>query len=227
MVVVIRNVKHIVSILHMAAKNPCEVSSDNEASQSVDGHGGANLPEKEPVINFVKEVPDELKCPLCLDVLNVPTLTSCGHHFCNGCIQSVFSIAGTAVECPVCRQNNPTTMIDRATERRINGLKVHCSNKLEGCTWIGEKVEVEKHTHNSCEFELVHCEYKGVGCVEKVMRKDLSEHLVRSISRHLYLTMKATEKQCVQLQEKDKEIEALKTHVQELENSRRMRLDTY
>ena len=52
-------------------------------------------------IVFVEEVPKDLYCPLCLEVLTEPYLTDCGHHFCNGCLAPLLK---DKEPCPVCRE---------------------------------------------------------------------------------------------------------------------------
>lgn len=51
-----------------------------------------------------KFIPDslrkELECLVCLEIIKEPTLTKCGHSFCNDCIRKVLN---TQKECPVCR----------------------------------------------------------------------------------------------------------------------------
>ena len=51
------------------------------------------------------EFEDELKCPICLDLMNVPVTAGCGHTFCRICVtRSVSSTRTNASKCPVCRK---------------------------------------------------------------------------------------------------------------------------
>ncbi|GMP87791.1 hypothetical protein CsSME_00040023 [Camellia sinensis var. sinensis] len=43
----------------------------------------------------------ELKCPLCLNLLNRPTLLPCNHIFCDSCVPRLTHFGS---ECPVCKQ---------------------------------------------------------------------------------------------------------------------------
>ena len=50
----------------------------------------------------VAEKPNDAKCPVCLDQLDVPkTLPKCGHVFCTTCIDEAFKRSKT---CPVCKE---------------------------------------------------------------------------------------------------------------------------
>ena len=48
---------------------------------------------------------DDLKCPICLELMVVPVTAGCGHSFCRSCVtRSVSSIRINASKCPVCRK---------------------------------------------------------------------------------------------------------------------------
>lgn len=46
---------------------------------------------------------EQLLCPICLDVFNLPVSTPCGHNFCRDCIQGYWQSAGLS-QCPMCKQ---------------------------------------------------------------------------------------------------------------------------
>ncbi|XP_041663833.1 E3 ubiquitin-protein ligase TRIM39-like [Cheilinus undulatus] len=46
---------------------------------------------------------EQLLCPICLDLLNQPVSTPCGHNFCRECIQGYWQSANLS-QCPVCKQ---------------------------------------------------------------------------------------------------------------------------
>lgn len=57
-----------------------------------------------------------LRCPVCLDLLNLPVSTPCGHNFCKDCIRGYWQ--STALpQCPVCKQK-----YDRRPELKVNTL---------------------------------------------------------------------------------------------------------
>lgn len=59
---------------------------------------------------------EQLRCPVCLDLLSLPVSTPCGHNFCKDCIRGYWQ--STAVpQCPVCKQK-----YDRRPELNVNTL---------------------------------------------------------------------------------------------------------
>lgn len=59
---------------------------------------------------------EQLRCPVCLDLLNLPVSTPCGHNFCKDCIQGYWQ-STTLSQCPVCKQK-----YDRRPELKVNTL---------------------------------------------------------------------------------------------------------
>ncbi|KAF8926951.1 hypothetical protein BGZ47_002455 [Haplosporangium gracile] len=55
-----------------------------------------------------------LKCSICMETMNVPTMLRCGHAFCRACIHMALNVAR---HCPMCRQ--PTT------RTRLQELEFH------------------------------------------------------------------------------------------------------
>ena len=72
------------------------------AGEDVHGRGGGRkAKEKEAEA----EVPEE--CPICLEEMESPTTTQCGHNFCHECIVNTLNSAPDVQDqlCPVCRTN--------------------------------------------------------------------------------------------------------------------------
>lgn len=59
---------------------------------------------------------EQLLCPICLDLLNLPVSTPCGHNFCKDCIQGYWQSAKLS-QCPICKQK-----YDKRPELRVNTL---------------------------------------------------------------------------------------------------------
>lgn len=59
---------------------------------------------------------EQLRCPVCLDLLNLPVSTPCGHNFCKDCILGYWQ-STTLPQCPVCKQK-----YDRRPELKVNTL---------------------------------------------------------------------------------------------------------
>ena len=126
---------------------------------------------------FLKEVPDEvqIECPICLQVmLKDPHLVSCcGHHFCGPCIERSFSRP-----CPLCKSANYKSVVNKGLLRTINGLRVYCINQTEGCEWLGDLKDLDRHLNtsnrtNGCQYVEVTCLFN---CSAKIKRHLLEFH---------------------------------------------------
>ena len=117
---------------------------------------------------LTEKPPDSLICPVCLLPCREPHLISCcGIKSCNCCISRV-QLAGQP--CPFCRTPEFQTMIDRDIERQILNLKVYCNNKEDGCTWIGELRQLERHLDTCFYHDTTSCKYKcGLRCPQQQM----------------------------------------------------------
>ena len=130
-------------------------------------------------LSFVKEVPEqiEIECPVCLSILTDPHIVSCcGHNFCGSCIERVKASDGS---CPMCKEKEYQSFIDKKCSRIINGLEVYCNNKEKGCQWKGELKNLSTHLNKEkregeCQYEEVKCQYKK--CQERKQRKHIKFH---------------------------------------------------
>ena len=130
-------------------------------------------------LSFVKELPEhvEIECPVCLNILTDPHLVSCcGHNFCGSCIERVKASNGS---CPMCKEKEYQSFIDKKCSRIINGLEVYCSNKEKGCQWKGELKNMSTHLNKEkregdCQYEEVKCQYEE--CQERYQRRYLKNH---------------------------------------------------
>ncbi|XP_011404978.1 PREDICTED: TNF receptor-associated factor 3-like [Amphimedon queenslandica] len=130
-------------------------------------------------LSFVKEVPEnmEIDCPICLNILTDPHIVSCcGHNFCGSCIERIKASNGS---CPMCKEKDYLSFVDKKCSRRINGLEVYCSNKEKGCQWKGELKNMSTHRNKEkiegeCQYEEVKCRYEK--CLERKQRRYLKDH---------------------------------------------------
>ena len=149
---------------------------------------------------FVEEVPEELVCSaICTKVLRDPHLTDCcGQHFCNSCLQRWFKRQGKQV-CPHCRMERFSRILDKPVKRRIDQLKMHCTNHKAGCEWVGELSSVQTHLNSDsgCGYVEVDCTNRCTECCSncgsrhtsnllKVRRKDLARHLEQECPKRRY-----------------------------------------
>ena len=156
----------------------------------------------EDEIKFLERPPKESECPVCLQVMTKPVLSSCcGHHFCQACIDHAIDRNHI---CPLCNEQGFTTFLDKNCERKIKALKVSCKLKFRGCEWVGELGRLEHHLDmkmGDCEFVEVECEFSSLGCTVKIPRKDLAQHYNSNMHKHLMLSLRTTSRLEHQLQE--------------------------
>ena len=132
------------------------------------------------LIQFLKPLEDDFKCPICFEILQEPHLTTCcgNHHLCKGCMENIKEANGG---CPFCQKKPFTGFIDKRFERQLNELKVYCIYKPKGCDWIGNFGKIEQHLsideqNGECQFVAVKCPV-SVECEEYIFRKYLKNHI--------------------------------------------------
>ena len=124
--------------------------------------------------DFVEQPPKDFFCPVSFAVLLEPYLTQCcGNHLSQEAYQRL-----QGQPCPVCREENLTSVKDKFHMRRVLSLKVRCPHKAEGCEWQGELRSLEQHLNTNssageCRYVDVDCPY---ACGERVQRRSLEEH---------------------------------------------------
>ena len=114
---------------------------------------------------FVERPPVQVQCecPICLQILRDPQqVTCCGNSYCKVCIDSVTD----SKPCPTCNKAF-TTFPDKRLRRTLGGFRVYCSNKEEGCKWVGELGDLEMHLNSkpSSERQLEGCLFEKVACI--------------------------------------------------------------
>ena len=200
---------------------PSPVSAHIRSPPREESHPERNKRDKlEDEIEFLERPSKEFECPVCLQVMTKPVLTSCcGHHFCQACIDR--AIARNHI-CPLCNEQGFTTLLDKDRERKIKDLKVSCKLKFWGCEWTGELGRLERHLDmkwGDCEFVEVECEFSSLGCTVKPPRKDLSHHYNSNMRSHLMLSLRTTSRLEHQLQEQhQQQDEAMRAVWQSLHN---------
>ncbi len=105
----------------------------------------------------------QVECPICLSVLREPHLVSCcGYNYCQLCIQRVQQDS----PCPTCNEAGFSVFPNKGLKRSICTLHVRCSYRRNGCQWVGELGELEKHLNESPKAgeQLVGCEFAEVEC---------------------------------------------------------------
>ena len=131
--------------------------------------------------SFVNNPPENVQsdCPVCLLIVRDPhQVTCCGYSFCQVCIQRIKT---DKKPCPTCNTEDITDFPDKRLARSLISSKVRCSHQKEGCGWMGELGQLDKHLNknpklnkrlNGCEFTEVKCSY----CQDIMFRQQLNVH---------------------------------------------------
>lgn len=128
--------------------------------------------------SFVRLLPSDLQseCSICLYVLREPYLVGCcGYRFCRTCIEPIQNQPRR--KCPLCNQQNFSSLPDKQLERILNDKLVYCANKSGGCSWNGRLAELETHLNppakkGGCLLAKVQCYH----CKELVLRSSIRTH---------------------------------------------------
>ena len=125
--------------------------------------------------DFVEEVPDGLRCPVCLLAFREPHfLNCCGARVCSSCLRSI------GVHCPLCRSNFQNILCSELSKDVLR-LKVYCNYKSKGCKWTGELGQLQEHAGEGGTCEYLSVVYPS-GCGQMVPRKLIDEHLLEECS---------------------------------------------
>ena len=119
------------------------------------------------------------ECPACLHILREPyQVNCCGYAFCRVCIDSIDSDKGP---CPCCNNTTYNKFEDKGKKRSLYAFKVYCSNKKQGCQWVGELGQLDNHLNlnpsqqnqlQGCQLSQIKCLY----CSELFLRSDIDDH---------------------------------------------------
>ncbi|XP_035671213.1 TNF receptor-associated factor 3-like [Branchiostoma floridae] len=127
-------------------------------------------------LQYVFPLDDRYKCPICSSVLDAPRQTSCGHRFCDRCLQQAFR-KGDA-HCPIDKEVLSANEVfrDRCAEKEILQLVIYCPNREFGCKEQLPLKELESHLQE-CKYTRVECIHKDQGCDALFPRHQLAQHL--------------------------------------------------
>ena len=131
--------------------------------------------------DFIDKPPKSVQseCPVCLLVLKEPyQVTCCGYAYCRACIET---IEKNNKPCPCCNLNNFDKFEDKRLKRSLYEFKVYCSNRKEGCQWVGELRQLDNHLNpnptkekqlDGCKFTQVKC----LHCYSEFLRSTVQLH---------------------------------------------------
>ncbi|KAL4704135.1 hypothetical protein ACJJTC_003420 [Scirpophaga incertulas] len=141
------------------------------------------------------------ECPVCLNWLRDPVITTCGHKFCKSCITSWLQNSG---HCPIDNINlsmKVDIFPDNYTKREIQEQRMSCPFADKGCTLKVTPLDLDAHIA-SCEFNQpqtstqkdirVPCSFQAVGCKETFeSQEEMNAHLHNDIQSHMSYLMNA------------------------------------
>ena len=129
--------------------------------------------------HFVNPPPDDVICPLCLDIAEEPyQFTCCGQHICKKCKdtfkqQATTTRTNTSCQspcCPMCREKKYKISPDKYFERNtLNNLLIWCS---EGC---GQEIELGRLKSHLSQCPCIQLDCPN-GCGLKVQGQLMAEH---------------------------------------------------
>ncbi|XP_046855647.1 TNF receptor-associated factor 6-like [Xenia sp. Carnegie-2017] len=119
-----------------------------------------------------KKIHPKFICTYCHHLLVNPMQTSCGHLFCESCIDIVLGCSDP--RCPEDEQelNQNEVFPDAFARRELRTIRLHCPSN--NCNWFGTYEELEGHSQ-VCEHALISCVHKQ--CNIQLHRSLLDEHL--------------------------------------------------
>ena len=107
---------------------------------------------------YANPPPDRLICKIChLPCREAQLSECCGHVFCKRDLEKMRASAAVTYACPICRVEPFNTYPNRAVDREIRELHIHCVNAKDGCTWTGELARVNEHL-TKCEITCSNCQ---------------------------------------------------------------------
>lgn len=111
--------------------------------------------------DFVEELSQDYMCPVTWEVLRDPQQTTCcGHHL---SLEAATTLQQDGKSCPICNEPNLATVPDKFHKRKVNDLKVRCSNKKNGCGWVGDFRSLGQHSDGCAKrpWQCDYCDFKG------------------------------------------------------------------
>ena len=110
---------------------------------------------------FVDRPSHDFFCPVSLELLLEPKLTSCcGHHLSE---EVATRLQREEKPCPMCNAEEWSAVLDKYHRRKVHEVRVLCWQKENGCKWVGEVNGLKQHA-DSCEKRPWECEYCELKC---------------------------------------------------------------
>ena len=111
--------------------------------------------------NFVERPSEDFFCPVSLELLLEPQLTSCcGHHL---SLEAATRLQREGKACPLCNGEQWSIMLDKYHRRKVHEVRVRCWHTDNGCAWAGEVNDLKRHA-DACEKRPWECQYCALKC---------------------------------------------------------------
>ena len=111
--------------------------------------------------DFVRKPFRDYFCPVTFELLTDPRQTNscCGRHLSR---EVAVKLEAEGKPCPLCKKMLLKTADDLFFQRKVMELRVRCSHRRQGCSWVGELRALESHlivgsVGGQCRFVDVEC----------------------------------------------------------------------
>ena len=111
--------------------------------------------------DFVERPSEDFFCPVSLELLLEPQLTSCcGHHL---SLEAATRLQREGKACPLCNGEQWSAMLDKYHRRKVHEVRVRCWHTDNRCAWAGEVNDLKRHA-DVCEKRPWECQYCALKC---------------------------------------------------------------
>ncbi|GAM24409.1 hypothetical protein SAMD00019534_075840, partial [Acytostelium subglobosum LB1] len=140
----------------MMVKNTSNTCGAKRESDISDSSGDEGYSTNSSLFKFFSSLTNDVKCPVCFEILDRPLMLTCLHSFCTCCLQECCN--DKSITCPLCRT---VTMLN---EKGVQGLPINrdlkniCENVKKAFDLCPKFCDhcVEKKVTRKCETCKVH-----------------------------------------------------------------------
>ena len=146
-----------------ASTEACAQAAEDEPPRvdQVPSTGDEQPRSMERDFDYVERPLEDFFCPVSLELLLEPQLTSCcGHHL---SLESATRLQREGKACPLCNGEQWSVMLDKYHRRKVHEVRVRCWHTDNGCAWVGEVNDLKRHA-DACEKRPWECKYCALKC---------------------------------------------------------------
>lgn len=134
-----------------------------------------------------EEVPKDVICLLCMQVVREAMTLNCAHTYCQSCILS--NELHFKNKCPTCLNSVSQLVPDFAIRMKVNGMTLCCSYKEHGCPTKLALLRISSH-EESCSFRPIECK----ACLKKIPSCHMVSHQSDECPKRIKTCEKCLEK---------------------------------